>query len=268
MKRKLILCSVGTSVARHCPSIGPLTRTASNWDTPVNSFEKDLYALQRPFKEDEFRALSAETNCLDRIGTGADDCVVLLSSDSAPGRLCSEALHQLITRQYGIKPEEVHIRRIEGLQVHDGIRLRETGLKNLITTVLAYLKNPVYNRDYEIIFNPTGGFKGVLPFLTVLGMLHGKKTVYIFEHSNDLITLPPLPFTINPDLLNRARPAIQHLQCMGSVQTDEYFTRIEGYEASERALFLAFTEQTGENRLSLSPLVYCLLASEADTSQA
>lgn len=266
MNRKLILCSVGTSIARHCQSIAPLTRMATAWDTPVDGFAPDLLALQHPFCEKEFRSLSAETNCLDRIGTGPDDCVVLLSSDSAPGRMCSEALHLLITRQYGLSPERVHIRRIEGLQVHDGVRLREFGLKNLITTVLGYLKDPVYNRDFEIIINPTGGFKGVLPFLTVLGMLHGKKTVYIFEHSNDLITLPPLPFTINPDLLNRARPAIQHLQRMGSVQAEEYFTRIEGYEASERDLFLAFTEQKDENSLSLSPLVYCLMDSDAETT--
>ena len=63
--------------------------------------------------------------------------------------------------------------------------------------MLAYLTDDNLNYQYDLILNPTGGYKGVIPFVTVLGMLYGKRSVYIFEHAEQLINLPPLPFSFD-----------------------------------------------------------------------
>ena len=65
------------------------------------------------------------------------------------------------------------------------------GFRELVTTILAYLTDDNLNYHYDLILNPTGGYKGVIPFVTVLGMLYGKRSVYIFEHAEQLINLPP-----------------------------------------------------------------------------
>lgn len=49
----------------------------------------------------------------------------------------------------------------------------------------------------------------MIPFVTVLGMLYGKRSVYIFEHAEQLINLPPLPFSFDIDIYNRVVPALK-----------------------------------------------------------
>ena len=101
--------------------------------------------------------------------------------------------------------------------------------------------------------NPTGGFKGVVPFITVLGMLFQIKTVYVFEFSKTLIKLPPLPVSFDLQLYHRATPAIQKLAQDGVIALEEFFKHITGYRPHERDLFASFLEIDSAHA-TLSPL--------------
>jgi len=137
--------------------------------------------------------------------------------------------------------------------------LREHGLKNFVKVVLHYLNDPQLQYSYETIINPTGGFKGVLPFLTTLGMLYGRRTVYIFEFADELIDLPPLPFSFDLQLYRRVRPALSYIDEKTAVPEDAYLGKILDYTPAERELFMAFTEPCEDNQITLSPLAFCLL---------
>ena len=165
-----------------------------------------------------------------------------------------------MTLRFGLSEHNIDIKRIEGLQVHNEKILREIGLKNLVKTLLTYLTGDQYRYSYEIILNPTGGFKGIVPFLTILGMLYGRKTIYLFEFSSQLITLPPLPFSFDLDIYNRVRDALLYLEQEVALFEQAFCSRIHNYVPEEHDLFMAFTEPFDDTgKITLSPLAYCLL---------
>jgi len=262
---KLILCTTGTSIANGCKSLGLSQRQPSQWDEDLPDLTRELrekialidYANDPAVR----RKLSAELNTLDRIGLQKGDRVVFIATDNAPGRLCSRFLAEIVEEQYGC---DTTIERIKGMQVYNSRRLRETGLKNLVKTVLDdYLANEQIRYQYDIIINPTGGYKAIVPFLTVLGMLYGRKAIYLFEHAEELIELPPLPLTFDLHLFERVREALRYIEDEVAVPSAEYLARIVDYDPAERDLFLSFTEAFGENKITLSPLTYVLLKIEA-----
>ena len=109
-----------------------------------------------------------------------------------------------------------------------------------------------------MIINPTGGYKGAVPFIATVGMLFGKKIVYMFESSKQLLTLPPLPVTFDLNLFHRALPAIKHVENQTFTSKWEYFGRISNFSVDEENLFLSYVEDAGEGLVTLSPLAFAL----------
>jgi len=262
---KFILCTTGTSIANGCPSLRHAQGHFTHWEDSLADLEKDLNEKLADPKNDYHdqaarRRLSAELNTLDRLNLSEGDRVVFLSTDSAPGRVCSEKLAQIITEVYDAETEAV---RIEGLQVYDPKRLREEGLKNLVKVLLDdYLANESVRYSYDIIINPTGGYKAIVPFLTVLGMLYGKPAIYLFEHAEELITLPPLPLTFDLAIYERVKGALRFIEEETAVSEQAYLAHIRDYDPAEHDLFLSFTEPFDEGLLTLSPLASTLLKIE------
>ena len=261
---QLILCTTGTSIANGCTALRQAQGQVTSWDEPLPELQKQIaeklersdYDIQT---EQGRRRLSAELNTLDRLSLKTGDRVVLLATDSAPGRICSEANKKVIETVYGV---DVTVERIPGLQVYDAKRLREEGLKNLVRIVLdRYLDNDQIRYSYDTLINPTGGYKGIVPFLTVLGMLYGKKAIYLFEFSEELIELPPLPLTFDYDIFQRVEGALKFLEKEGAAPEEAYLKKIVAYDPAERDLFLSFVE-IEEGLVTLSPLAYVLLKIE------
>lgn len=261
---KMILCTVGTSISNQCQSQRSLLAQKSNWDDPTDYFETEIKNRIAGFKDTEFRKISAEINSIDRLNITSNDKIVLLSSDNAPGKACSNCLRNLIHSHYDIPYDNIIIERIEGLQVYDSQLLKQVGLKNFISKSLKYIADKTLAYQYDIIINPTGGFKGVLPFLTILGMLYGKKTIYIFEFSDELIYLPPLPFTFDLRIFNRVRPALKFIDEKVAVSEREYLSKVINFIESERELFLSFVEPFDAHTITISSLAHSLLAIETN----
>src|SRR6056297_1144322 len=213
--KKLVISTIGTSIAAFCSVDRDLMNSVLDWDSNADAIREQLReGLKRSVKDlqnsDQRCQISAELNTLDRIGISSSDFVVLLASDNAQGRICAEVLKEVIMDSFGLNSPQVEVKRIKGMQVYDAETLRREGIINLIDTVAGgYLTNPQIENSYETIINPVGGYKVIVPFLTVLGMLYRKRIVYIFEHSGTLIDIPPLPFSFDLDLYERAKPAIR-----------------------------------------------------------
>ena len=259
-KNKLILCTTGTSIANGCKLLSEVQKQKSSWDDELKEFENEVELKISKIDlndKQQIRALSAELNTLDRLDVNKNDKIVLLSTDSAGGRVCSGMNEKIIKKLYDC---DVEIKRVENLQVYDAKLLRQSGLKNLIRIVLDnYLTNDSIIYSYEIIINPTGGYKGIVPFLTVLGMIYGKYSVYLFEFSQELIKLPPLPLTFNLDLYERVKYALKYIDQEIAITQEEYFSKIIDFDPAEKELFLSFTETYEDNLITLSPLAEVLL---------
>jgi putative CRISPR-associated protein (TIGR02619 family) len=270
---KLIICTVGTSIANQCPVQKEMFKQHNEWDSnaellrsQIQDFlNKDEHNAKNP---ETRKSISAELNTLNQLNVEKADRIILLASDNAQGRVCSEMNKIAIMEAFGLANPQVTIHRIEGLQVHSAKILREKGLKNLVKVVVnKYLANEEIRYNYEIIINPTGGFKGVVPFLTVLGMLYGKRTVYMFEFADEIITLPTLPFSFDMTLYNRARPAISLIETEVAVTEEAFLKKIRNYSSEEQDRFLAFTEPFDSNLITLSPLAYCFVSIEQNNKK-
>ncbi|MDZ7950627.1 putative CRISPR-associated protein [Nostoc sp. DedQUE09] len=132
--------------------------------------------------------LSAEIHSLFRIGITNQDRVILLSSNTDDGYCCALAVEKYL--KYYSNSIYAKAERIIGLQVVDAETFKREGVVNFVKRILQEVDS--YDPS-NIILNSTGGYKALVPYTVLLGMLKGIKCDYIFEQSTTLLELPPLP---------------------------------------------------------------------------
>lgn len=260
-KDKCVICTIGTSIANGCNLQPEYFKPGHAWEEDTKEFEQQISRRVAKVSR-SIHKVSAEINSLERLDLTCSSKVVLLATDNAASKACANALKRFITQHFDLAEQNIEIKRIEGLQVHDVKVLKEQGFRELVKTVLNYLTDDNLNYQYDVILNPTGGYKGVMPFLTVLGMLYGKPSVYIFEHAEQLIYLPPLPFTFDIDIYNRVVPALKRIDEQTAISEQEYYAYIIDYTESEKPLFTSFIEPIGDNMVTISSLSEVLLSIE------
>lgn len=156
------------------------------------------------------RRASAELNSLSRILVDPptrSDQLHFLATSTPDGALAARVICDFSREYFSIENAEIHL--IEGLQVHDGEIFRKDGVRNLIATIYKIFHNAP-SGTYSRIINPTGGFKGVVPYLTLIGMMESNVTLsYIYEQSPALITLGRIPVQFDFGVLESAYPALK-----------------------------------------------------------
>lgn len=175
-------------------------RSASEAPESVRSLvECRIGELRRSLPEappDALRRLSPELNSILAWYGGywpqnCPDQHRLVVTDTWLCRLTAELVRETL-QQYGLNTD---IWQPPGLDTADRTRFLR-GIDNLVAQCQQEL--PGY-RDarYHIVFNTTGGFKGVLGFLHAIAPLYADEVVYLFESSRDLIRVPSLPLQLN-----------------------------------------------------------------------
>lgn len=141
------------------------------------------------------RKASAELNSLSHILARSErnrsDQLHFLASETPDGILAARVVADFAKEYFGIETSVVHL--IDGLQVSDGRKFQLDGIRVLIATIYEVLKEAPAG-TYTRVINPTGGFKGVVPYLTLIGMIEADIEIsYIYERSSELITLDVSP---------------------------------------------------------------------------
>ncbi|QEP41826.1 hypothetical protein D5085_00880 [Ectothiorhodospiraceae bacterium BW-2] len=144
----------------------------------------------------EARRASAELNgilgCYEGEIPRRNDIHLLLSTDTWIGEQTALLVQEWLQRQGSDLVVDVY--RHSGLQT---ARLDEfqISLSDLVKKFAEEL--PAYQQSgYRVIFNLTGGFKGVQGFLQSMANFYADETVYIFE-TGDLLRIPRLPIKLD-----------------------------------------------------------------------
>lgn len=87
---------------------------------------------------------------------------------------------------------------VKGLQVEDAGKFRELGVDNLLG-----ITNRLTGKDKNLIFNISGGYKALIPYITLYAQLKEIPLKYLYEDSNTLISVPNLPFSLDPMKVHR-----------------------------------------------------------------
>ena len=250
MKRRRIIVTTGTSILGGRPPDSP--------DNLAHLVRERIETLQKEHSEPDkvLRVLSAETNSLLRMGIRQDDEILLLCTDTPVGEACGRELQKIIHARFGI---EASVNTIKGLQVDEARTFRTVGIQNLFAFLDKNLGEIRFTRDQEIVLNVTGGFKSVVPYVTLYGILRRFPVVYLFERSEELIVLPPVPLYYDQALVNRAQKALVALRKEGVMAREAINRLIRDFTPGEESLFEAFFESDEAGEATLSAFGQLLL---------
>lgn len=235
---KLILTSVGTSVARpfsendtYKAIIGqPIEKLEQN-KKRCNTLKQQIIENIRLLDldtEEGLQKASAEIKSLKKIGVNRNDTIVLFATDTADGKLCAEVIETFIQDYWKC---DTQLEVIQGLQVTDAQKFEKEGVKNYLECLIELMENYRYG---DVILNPTGGFKSVVPYTTLAAMLFQKSSQYIFEFSTSLLTLPPIPLTYNFDLVEKQKEKFEYIEKETFIPERDFW---DGIPHHERAMY-------------------------------
>jgi putative CRISPR-associated protein (TIGR02619 family) len=137
------------------------------------------------------------------------DRIVLVSSDTAKGKLCADLLCDVLkSHVLGFGTQDVEVSSLPGVETRKGDTFVENGLpaymsiiarERLRTTMDEHGNQTTHHFD-RLLFNVTGGYKGVIPFAVIAAQLLGTHdrdpvptdVVYVHEEGQNPIALAPL----------------------------------------------------------------------------
>lgn len=249
---KRIVCTTGISIQTNAQRfLGNKARKLSTY-TLLQQFVAALKS-QAASQQEFLAKLSAETNSLSRLGISQGDEVILLHTQTNSGKEAAEALEKVLRQELRV---HVETKQVWGLQVSDAQRFRREGIRHLFEILkekcVAWREKDPDNR--KVLLDATGGFKAVVPYLTLFGLMWRIEVVYIFENSNTLIRLPPLPLHFNYELLAQGRTALQRLLNAKILPAEEFFREIPGLMYEDRAWFEPLIERDEKDYVTLSGL--------------
>jgi putative CRISPR-associated protein (TIGR02619 family) len=222
---RYVACATGTSISRNIP---PLDE-----DGNANRFKQAIAARCRDLKRNrpqEYRQLvSAEVSSLAKLAISDHDDVLLIGSDTKEGEICAEQLAELIENEFECN---VQIRKVEGLQTIDPQAFRRRGVPELFRVLDRYAES--LTGGDELILNVTGGFKAVVPYVTLYAMSKRYRVIYLFETAPKLIDLPPAPLSFDWNRVATVSDALLKLQRDELINSTEFERLIEHVSYDEK----------------------------------
>lgn len=197
-------------------------------------------------------AASAETNALMQARCERSDQVTLLLSDTADGKICGDALADLVDAEFGVAP---HLAAVAGLQVKDPVTFRREGVANLFEEI-----NTARERgaDQDVRLNISGGFKATVPYVALFGMIEGLMVEYIFERAPAVIQLSALPLSFDWSRLADAAYFIERIERDSGIDLVEFDKLRKSYGLAQADWLDAFIERAADG-VTLSGFGHVLL---------
>ncbi len=123
----------------------------------------------------------------------------LIATDSQASILAANILAKRFNQYKDIN--HVIVQQIENLQVNKSDQFIDDGIQSLVNYIFNAKRKPIRinNKNVKLsgLLNITSGYKGITPILTIVGQLLKLPLVYLYEQSNNLIEIPPLPLSFN-----------------------------------------------------------------------
>lgn len=250
----IYLCTCGTSAAKNLPRESHFDAAWVEAHGGIESATTVVHASFQTYSMDDEAALkrylSAEIHSLARMGLNASDTVVLFSSETPDGQVCARALKRYLER--ALPGLSCRIEVIPGLQVTDARRFRTEGVLKFTQAVLRIIdaSDPSY-----CVLNPTGGFKSLVPYTVLIGMIKGVPAQYIFEQSSALIPLPVMPVEFARTRIEPIRPLLERIQQESAILKTNLDAALP---FAERTALDPLFEDQGNGQVSLSPVGFLI----------
>jgi len=132
----------------------------------------------------------------------------LLTTDTILSSLAAEIIKDVFSGDNAIDIKfDSNLDIIKGLQIVDARKFSNDGLFNLINRI-EHIQNGNYGNT---VFNITGGYKGVIPYLTIMAQIYGCEISYIFEETDELISIRKMPIDFDFSIIEENYIAFESL---------------------------------------------------------
>ncbi len=248
------LCTCGTSAAKNLPRNPRFDAEQVDALGGIDAAADIVHESFRHYRMDDEialkRNLSAEIHSLARMKVGANDNVILFSSETLDGQACARAVqHYLLDACPDLR---CSVAVVTGLQVTDAETFRTAGVLNFTKAIL---KEIDANGAAQCVLNPTGGFKSLVPYTVLIGMIKGVPAEYIFEQSSALIPLPVMPVDFARERIEPVRPLLERIQVETAIPKADLDAALP---YTEREALAPLFEAMGKDQVTLSPVGFLI----------
>jgi putative CRISPR-associated protein (TIGR02619 family) len=114
----------------------------------------------------------------------------LIASDSAESEFCAEVVGKVLKEKFTGRVD-YRVISVLGLNVDNYEEFRHRGINNLVRILIGI---NIERDSKQTVYCISGGFKGVVPVMTILAQLLDVKCFYNYERTSALIEIPVFPF--------------------------------------------------------------------------
>lgn len=231
-KRNLIISTCGTSLLTN--GIDQYERNLLNQYSNIKDIneildqkDKDeiLSIIQRKKNEmfrksiSDVKKISAELNGIFTFyqqNIEIKDLYFFIPTDTFLGNITAEIIQTYLLDNFKIKSTLI---QQTDLQTRN-YRLFHSALSELAQKLGDIFD--AYHTNYKIIYNLTGGFKGVNGFLQSIAQIFADEAVYLFESADEMMRIPRLPLKLDIlDMMSNHLTILRKLHLGLSVNSDE-----------------------------------------------
>ncbi len=222
---KVIVTTVGTSILTN------LTRKAIRKDMRFHILNEDAEDIVNGELEEEFPELqeycktlifandpdlktvtydenyelnlnaSAEVKSICKIADGKPATVYLLATDTFTSDYAARQIAEHLDGKNGLTV--INKGRIQKLKIDAPKEFEQSGFEELIK-VLDLIRQE--HKDDEVILNISGGYKALIPFLTIYAQLTSLFLKYIYENSDEVISIGQANLNFDWAMMEALRP--------------------------------------------------------------
>lgn len=193
-----------------------------NWIITKDEYNEDCCAEIKTLME-FYKNINNEENCEIK--------VYLIITDTARSALASKIIKENISNyNSNIKVAESFV--VKGLQTDDYQKFENEGINHLFEILEKKIinaeyknKNKIFNKDKTII-NISGGYKVIIPYMTIFAQVYGIKSIYIYEDSSSIVTIPALPLQIDWAFAEKYYPYLSESTIIENKEKQEYLEEI------------------------------------------
>ncbi|MGI6393636.1 MAG: putative CRISPR-associated protein [bacterium] len=115
------------------------------------------------------------------------------ATDTAQSKLASQIISKYFKENYNFSCD---LKVIKNLSISSSEDFESKGLVNLANSILKTIER-LKKVEGQIFINITGGYKGVIPYITLISQMYELPIFYLYENSSNIVTVPQLPIAFD-----------------------------------------------------------------------
>lgn len=252
--RNTLICTVGTSLFEsNLKNLSENTQgKPDNWNFIKQYFLEGnlkLIADELLKIDPSSRICGAEINTIEAAKTKkwlSLENLIFLVSDTESGRNTGKVLEYYYSQRKDFNLKNIEVKVIDYLQDAEPQKFKTIGLRNLVRVIGEYIsKFGAKNCSIDA----TGGYKAQIAIAVLMGQALDIPVYYKHERFNEIIDFPPLPVSLDYDLLGKNAHLFTELE----KGIDICYSEIEEFDEKLR-VFLDEVKVDNEYLFTLNPI--------------